>query len=77
MAHLQYKFWRHSDEQLCELMMPIWMTIVVRGPCLLYIAGYPLWHLAMTVERGWATLRIHEYEKISSSYGMISSLVVV
>lgn len=58
-------------------MMPFWVTVVVRGPCLLYIAGYPLWHIAMTVERAWATLRVHQYEKISSSYGTVSASVVV
>ncbi|KAH7721053.1 hypothetical protein AAVH_11520 [Aphelenchoides avenae] len=70
------KFWRHSESEPCELMMPFWVTVVVRGPCLLYIAGYPLWHIAMTVERAWATLRVHQYEKISSSYGTVSASVV-
>ncbi|KAH7706700.1 hypothetical protein AAVH_26076 [Aphelenchoides avenae] len=30
----------------------------------------------MTVERAWATLRVHEYEKVSSSYGTVSACIV-
>lgn len=58
-------------------MIPAWESAVVRAPFYLYLHAFPLWHLAIAVERTWATLRAYDYEKASATYGMLCTLLVV
>lgn len=74
---MQIKVWYHAPTDPCALLITSWVTIAVRGPFVLYFVGYPLLHLVMTIERGWATLRVHQYENASRVYGIISVSVVV
>lgn len=59
------------------MLTPAWLSIVLRFPFMTYMAGYPLWHLVTTMERCWATLRAHDYERSSCAYGIISSVCMV
>ncbi|KAH7720343.1 hypothetical protein AAVH_12153 [Aphelenchoides avenae] len=61
----------------CDLLTPSWVSVVVRGPMNTYIVGFPLWHLAITLERSWATYRADAYEKSSSRYGVFAAATVV
>lgn len=53
------------------------MSVAVRAPMFLYVAAFPLLHLAATVERFLATMRADSYETSSSKYGILASLAVV
>ncbi|KAH7706994.1 hypothetical protein AAVH_25767 [Aphelenchoides avenae] len=52
------------------------MIVVVRGINFTYIYSFPMRHLAVTVERAWATARPAEYEKSGRNYGLVASAVV-
>ncbi|KAH7702845.1 hypothetical protein AAVH_29994 [Aphelenchoides avenae] len=60
----------------CDLLTPTWVTIATRGPCYVYIVGFPLWHLAITLERAWSTLRARTYEHEGVAYGICCAIAV-
>ncbi|KAH7696745.1 hypothetical protein AAVH_36182, partial [Aphelenchoides avenae] len=68
--------WFRAPTDPCALLISSWVTIAVRGPFVLYFVGYPLLHIVMTIERGWATLRVHHYENAPHNYGILSVTVV-
>ncbi|KAH7715836.1 hypothetical protein AAVH_16749 [Aphelenchoides avenae] len=53
------------------------MIVVVRGINFTYTYSFPMWHLAVSVERAWATVRPAEYEKSGRNYAVVASAVVV
>lgn len=74
---LQFKVWLRPSADPCDLLVPSWVTVAVRGPFVLYFVAYPLLHFVMTAERGWATLRVHQYENVSVFYGVLSVCAAV
>ncbi|KAH7676026.1 hypothetical protein AAVH_42065, partial [Aphelenchoides avenae] len=60
----------------CDLLIPIWASVVYRGISVLNGSCFPLWHLAITLERTWATVRANDYERSSASYGIVCAIVV-
>ncbi|KAH7713992.1 hypothetical protein AAVH_18669 [Aphelenchoides avenae] len=66
----------HTYTNPCQLLVPPWVSVVVRGPFYLFLVGCPCWHLVATLERSYATFRAESYEKMSASYGIWSSIVV-
>lgn len=61
----------------CDLLVPVSIVVVVRGICYIYTTSFPLWHLAITLERCWATLRPSTYEHATAIYAHVCSVVVV
>ncbi|KAH7721699.1 hypothetical protein AAVH_10777 [Aphelenchoides avenae] len=60
----------------CDLLIPVWMNVVVRGIGYVYVYSFPLWHLALSIERVWATLQPHKYESSGVGYGVLTSVTV-
>lgn len=75
--HHRFQILYHTYEEPCDLLSPTWMTIATRGPMFLYVSALPMWHLALTSERVWATVKADKYEKSRPTYGIIASAVVV
>lgn len=61
----------------CELLISSWMSLTIRYFCYVYTTGFPVWHVAITMERAWATFRPQNYERRSSAYGIACSVLVV
>ncbi|KAH7720581.1 CRE-SRA-38 protein, partial [Aphelenchoides avenae] len=70
---LMYRIYDHP----CDLLVPAWMSAAVRGPIYLYICAFPMCHLTLTIERGWATVKRQHYEKNTSPiFGIVASAAV-
>uniref|UniRef100_A0A183C7Q1 G protein-coupled receptor n=1 Tax=Globodera pallida TaxID=36090 RepID=A0A183C7Q1_GLOPA len=62
----------------CDCLSPVWLVYVVRMPFYMYIAGSPMLHLAIMVERVRATLFVHSYERAGTKFAIgILAIVVV
>ncbi|KAH7708497.1 hypothetical protein AAVH_24252, partial [Aphelenchoides avenae] len=61
----------------CDLLVPPLEIVIVRGVGYTYSISFPLWHLAVSVERSWATVRPSEYEKSGYVYAAIAAGFVV
>lgn len=58
-------------------MFPAWFVTVERGISFVYNISFPEWHLVISIERIWATLRPKEYENKGATYGIVAAIVVV
>lgn len=74
----QITYYTHSDgADPCRLMLRSWMSATIRGVCYVYLLGYSLGHVTVTVERTWATLKPSNYENVRPLYGRIAAAMVV
>ncbi|KAH7694963.1 hypothetical protein AAVH_37984, partial [Aphelenchoides avenae] len=60
----------------CSLLVPVQFSIMVRVPTYIYGTGFPLWHVAMTVERLLSTMQAAKYEHARPSYSIACSVIV-
>lgn len=67
----------HTYHDGCDLIVPPWMTVIVRGTTFTYATAFPMWHLALTLERLMATQRAKKYETTGVAFGMVASVLVV
>ncbi|KAH7721206.1 hypothetical protein AAVH_11300 [Aphelenchoides avenae] len=68
------RFLTYSDP--CSLVEPAWLIVIVRGITYSYTTSFPLWHLALTVERILATHLAAQYERSGKTFGVLASVVV-
>lgn len=67
----------HTYRDACDLVVPPWMIAIVRGATFTYASAFPLWHLALTLERLLATYRAKKYEATGVAFGIVASVLVV
>ncbi|KAH7725040.1 CBN-SRB-15 protein [Aphelenchoides avenae] len=66
----------HTYRESCDLVVPPWLTAIVRGASFSYSSAFPMWHLALTLERLMATQRAKKYETTGVVFGIIASVLV-
>ncbi|KAH7710227.1 hypothetical protein AAVH_22468 [Aphelenchoides avenae] len=76
LAYTRNAFLYFTYAEPCDLLIPVWMNVVVRGIGYVYVYSFPLWHLALSIERAWATLQPHNYESSGVLYGVVASAIV-
>ncbi|KAL3093348.1 hypothetical protein niasHS_005862 [Heterodera schachtii] len=54
----------------CDCLSPVWLVYAVRMPFYLYIAGSPMLHFAIMIERVRATLFVHNYERAGTKFAV-------
>ncbi|KAI3415660.1 hypothetical protein GPALN_005253 [Globodera pallida] len=74
-ANLVYLALTYSDP--CDCLSPVWLVYVVRMPFYMYIAGSPMLHLAIMVERVRATLFVHNYERAGTKFAIGILAIVI
>ncbi|KAH7715416.1 hypothetical protein AAVH_17188 [Aphelenchoides avenae] len=66
----------HTYRDGCDLVVPPWMIAIVRGSTFSYATAFPMWHLALTLERLMATQRAKKYETAGVAFGIVASILV-
>nr|CAD2191736.1 unnamed protein product [Meloidogyne enterolobii] len=60
----------------CDCLIQIWVVYLIRIPFYLQIAGSPLFHFAIMIERILATVYVKIYENQGKKIGVISTIIV-
>nr|CAD2139578.1 unnamed protein product [Meloidogyne enterolobii] len=60
----------------CDCLVQVWVVYLARIPFFIYIAGSPLFHFAIMIERVLATVYVKIYENQGKKIGVISTIVV-
>ncbi|CAK5081968.1 unnamed protein product [Meloidogyne enterolobii] len=60
----------------CDCLIQIWLVYLIRIPFYLQIAGSPLFHFAIMIERILATVYVKIYENQGKKIGIISTIIV-
>ncbi|KAL7076193.1 hypothetical protein ACQ4LE_004871 [Meloidogyne hapla] len=60
----------------CDCLIQVWVVYLIRIPFYLYIAGSPLFHFAIMIERVLATIYVRIYENQGKMLGFISTIIV-
>jgi len=55
----------------CELLVPTWIVLILRGPGFIYVFGMPIVHFCAFAERALATFFVKKYEAIGNWLGWI------
>uniref|UniRef100_A0A1I8BQH7 7TM_GPCR_Srx domain-containing protein n=1 Tax=Meloidogyne hapla TaxID=6305 RepID=A0A1I8BQH7_MELHA len=61
----------------CDCLIQVWLVYLIRIPFYLQIAGSPLFHFAIMIERVLATVYVKIYENQGKLIGVISTIIVV
>uniref|UniRef100_A0A1I8BPC4 7TM_GPCR_Srx domain-containing protein n=1 Tax=Meloidogyne hapla TaxID=6305 RepID=A0A1I8BPC4_MELHA len=61
----------------CDCLLHVWLVYVIRIPAFLYVAGSPLFHFSLMIERILATIYVKIYENQGKIIGVISTIIVV
>ncbi|KAH7700486.1 hypothetical protein AAVH_32393, partial [Aphelenchoides avenae] len=60
----------------CDLLVPPWAIAAAKLFTYSYVTGFPIWHLAVTLERILATRWADKYEALGPCFGIAASFVV-
>nr|CAD2139608.1 unnamed protein product [Meloidogyne enterolobii] len=60
----------------CDCLTQVWVVYLIRMPAYMYIAGSPLFHLTIMIERVLATVYVKIYENQGKKIGVISTIIV-
>ena len=61
----------------CDCLIQVWLVYLIRIPAYFYIAGSPLFHFAIMIERVLATIFVRIYENKGKKIAVISTIIVV
>nr|CAD2139614.1 unnamed protein product [Meloidogyne enterolobii] len=60
----------------CDCLIEAWVVYLLRIPFYLYVAGSPLFHFAIMLERVFATIFVKIYENRGKMIGIIITIIV-
>jgi hypothetical protein len=74
---LQFLLLTTDPSRPCQLLTPVWLSVVLLAPNYVYSAGIPLFHFAVMAERLRATIWLRSYEQQGLGRWMVGAVVLV
>uniref|UniRef100_A0A1I8BQG5 7TM_GPCR_Srx domain-containing protein n=1 Tax=Meloidogyne hapla TaxID=6305 RepID=A0A1I8BQG5_MELHA len=75
--HTNLIFVYFTYKNSCDCLIEVWVVYLIRIPFYLYVAGSPLFHFAIMLERVFATIFVRIYENRGKMIGIIITTIVV